>query len=113
VTAQTKRRGVIVAVMTCFISFIVFGIVVVQYVTRSIEQSTQRQCTIIELSTQPRPVPPVPPFAPTEDPTSQYGRDLDTYIKAKDKYDKELEQFNITAGKALRDYSEQIGCAVP
>jgi len=118
---QKNKSRVLVVAMILLVSLVSLAVTNVVYTAREVEQAkkqirietaknTRQQCQIIELSTQPRPVPPVPPFAPTTDPQSDYGKDLDVYIKAKDKYDKELEEFNITAGKALRNYSQQIGC---
>ena len=112
-TEQAKRQSIVAAGMTVLISFVTFGIVMVLYVTHEVRESQRHQCGVIALSTKPRPIPPVVPFDPTVDPSTEYGKVLDKYIRAKQQYDKELEQFNLRAGKELRTYAEQIGCPLP
>lgn len=110
---RTRRLRLITAGMTVLISFVTFGIVMVLYVTSEIQESQAQQCGIIALSTKPRPIEPAPPFDPDVDPSTEYGKELDSYIRNRQEYDKALEAFNITAGRELRAYSRQIGCPTP
>jgi len=100
----------VLAGMIFLVSQLALAIFIAVYTTHQVQESDRHQCGIIALSTKARPIPPAPPFDPSVDPTTEYGKDLDKYIRAKQQYDKELEAFNLRAGSELKAYSRQIGC---
>jgi hypothetical protein len=106
----SKRRAYITAGAIFLVSQLSLVIFLALYVTHEVNNAQATQCSVIALSTQPRPRPPVIPIDPEVEPQTPFGKALKEYTLEDEKYKKELEKFNIKAGTELRNYSRKIGC---
>lgn len=99
-TDRQRKVSIWVAVSTIVVSLLATFIVGAVFVTWQIERNNQRMCSLLLITTQPRPAPP---SNPAVQPTTEYGRQLQEYNRA-------TGEANAKVGRELVALAESYKC---